>query len=89
MQNKEQVRQDLIAKVEGFAEDFQRLALEMIDKVDKGGAGLLQHHEENGENYVTARQFMAAVAREFSRSVLSGKVDRKAEHNIKQYQNFM
>lgn len=85
----EQVMQDLEAKVQELAEGFKAFALERLKHAEKSGIGVGQDHQENANNWVTPRQFVAAAAQEFAETVTGGRLTKQATHNIKQYRIHM
>jgi hypothetical protein len=85
----EQVMKDLEAKVEELAADFKAFALGKLTRVNNSGVGVGQDHQENANNWVTPRQFVAAAAQEFAETVTGGRLTKQATHNIKQYRIHM
>lgn len=85
----DQVMKDLEAKVDELAEGFRAFALAKLKRAEASGVGVSQDHQENANNWVTPRQFVAAAAQEFADHVVGGKLTKQATHNIKQYRIHM
>lgn len=85
----DQVMKDLEAKVEELAVSFRAFALAKLKRAEASGVGVSQDHQENGSNWTTPRQVIAAAAQEYADHAVTGKLTKQATHNIKQYRMHM
>jgi len=71
---------DLATKVEQLFEADKNRALQRLDRLVKSGAGVLQDHQQNDQDFVTAIHFVEAYRRD-----ASAKFPRAEEKIIKNY----
>jgi len=60
---------DLRQKIKTLTADLEAMAMARLDKLDKAGTGIVQDHAENGCNYRTPRNFMAAFGKDITAQI--------------------
>lgn len=84
---------DLKRKVRELMKATGKMAMEKLDSLSKSGAGIVQHHLEEGMIYATPKDFICAFAKEmehqWGKPYRGNKPDRKWKQRVNNYYRMM